>query len=619
MANILAAQNGNWSSSSTWTGGTIPSSTDNVYSNNKNITIDTNITVVKISNKAENGATGGGKFTLNNGVVVNANIEAGTTTCVDTAVQASATINGNITGGSALAGRGLDNTSSGTITISGNVTGGSASYSSGTNFAEGVRNSGTGSIYITGSISAGSAFGYNYGVLNFSTGSIVVSGNVTGGSIANGRSIVNYGGGAITITGTCYGSFSNAVYSETTSIGGTVTIYGDCYGSSNAGSSSAVLNNSISDVYTIYGNCYGGTGSVSSQHAVNNNSTGTVNIIGNCTGGYNTPVGNTSSSKVAALNSATGTMSITGNIYGGPKANTGVWTNAGSSHGAYNGGNGILNITGDAYGSSSAAVSNAGAGTINITGNSYITTTPLDFGSVSNGSTTIINVNIGTINITGNVYGSDNITHASSLTVNNSSTGTININGICYAGLTCSAARNSAGGVLDVKRAVGNAYGNPLTNGQVMASYGVHSNASTSITYVEEIQFGSKGNVPINGIIYPKLNNGLKVIFRNQGNSSETTIVNTSVSTDYPSASDVRKGVSYSFGNITGVCNIPSSNNVSLNVPVGTGIGSAILTASDFFNFNVSGVNANSIWTRLNNCATVETTVAQIAAAFSDN
>ena len=618
MANILATQNGNWSNSSTWTGGVVPSAGDNVYSNNKTVTIDVSINVAKISNKSENGATVAGKFTLNNGVVVTANIEAATVTCVDTSTGASAVINGNITAGTTNVGRGLDNTSNGVITINGNITGGSSTNPIGTSVGEGVRNSGSGSIIVTGVVSGGTANG-NYGIFNLSNGSITINGNLFGSSsFSTARPLVNYGGGTIVVNGNCYGNVSTAVYSETTSVGGTITINGDCFGASNAGTGAAISNNSTNDVYYIYGNCLGGTGSVSSQYAILNNSSGRINITGNCTGGYN-PLNISASAKVAVWNNSSGTINITGYIYGGPKANTGVWAVAGTSFGAYNNSNGVINITGDCYGSSSAAVSNIGVGVINITGNSYITTTPLDFGNVNNTTTAISNSGLGTINITGNVYGSDIITHTNSITVNNNSSGTIVITGICYAGLTCSAVRNSSTGILDVKRAVGNIFGNPSTNGQVMASYGVLSNAAGSITYVEEIQFGPKGNTPINGIIYPKLNTGLKVIFRNQGNASNTVLVDPLSSTDYPLQSNVKLGVSYAFGNLSGSCAVPNSNNVSFNVPVDSGIGTAVLTANDFFNFNISGINANSIWGRLNNCATVETTIAQIAAAFSND
>lgn len=618
MANILAAQNGNWSSVSTWTGGILPASGDNVYSNNKTVTIDVTVTATKISNKAENSATAGGKFSLSNGVILNANIEANTSTCVDMVGNASATVNGNITAGTTSTARGLDNTGSGIVTINGTITGGSSSVQSAPNYGEGVRNSGAGSIIVTGTVNAGTLNG-NYGIFNASTGFITINGSLYGGAIGSGaRSVVNYGGGRITLNGSCYGSVAPAIYSETTSIGGVIMVNGDCYGASNAGASAAVINNSPSDIYTIYGNCLGGTGSNNSQYAINNSNNGTINIVGNCTGGYN-PVSGTAAVKIAVINVSAGIINITGNIYGGPKTNTGVWSAAGQSYGVNNSGNGTINITGDIYGSLSAAINNNALGTINITGNSYITTTPLDYGSVNNSSTCISNASGGVINITGNVYGSDNITHTNSITVNNNSSGTINIVGICYAGLSCSAVRNSSNGVLKATRAVGNIYGNPATNGMILASYGVHSNSITSKTYIKEIQFGSRGNTPINGVIYPIEESGLKVIMRKDTNADNITLVDPVLSSDYPSGINVRSGTVYAFGNLSGSCNVPNSNNVSLNIPVDSGIGTAVLTANDFFNFNISGANANSIWSRLNNCATVETTIAQIAAAFSDD
>jgi hypothetical protein len=285
---------------------------------------------------------------------------------------------------------------------------------------------------------------------------------------------------------------------------------------------------------------------------------------------------------------------------------------ANQSYAVLNSGSGTINITGDSYGSISTAVYNNSSGTINMTGNCYVSTTPLDEGNVNTNSNAATNAGIGTINITGNVYGSDITTHTNSITVNNNSTGTINVIGICYAGLTCSAARNSSSGILDVKRAVGNTYGNPSTNGQVLASYGVHSNVATSVTYVEEIQFGSKGNTPINGIIYPKLNTGLKVIFRNQGNATETTLVDPLSSSDYPGISNVRYGVSYAYGNLVGSCYVPSASSVAYSVPVDNTTGQAILSIDNLLNFNVQEIGSNSIWKRLKNCSTVASVGTQL-------
>jgi len=87
MANILAAANGNWSSTATWIGGVLPTASDSVYANGRTITIDQNIDVARLSNRPENGATGGGSFscTTSTGVVrtINANIiEAYNYTCL---------------------------------------------------------------------------------------------------------------------------------------------------------------------------------------------------------------------------------------------------------------------------------------------------------------------------------------------------------------------------------------------------------------------------------------------------------------------------------------------------------------------------------------------------------
>jgi hypothetical protein len=73
MANIKAVANGNWSDAATWDGGILPTSTDDVYSNNFTVTIDQNVTVLSLRNTAATGITAGGKFLLTNGIIVDAN------------------------------------------------------------------------------------------------------------------------------------------------------------------------------------------------------------------------------------------------------------------------------------------------------------------------------------------------------------------------------------------------------------------------------------------------------------------------------------------------------------------------------------------------------------------
>ena len=72
MALRYAVASGNWSDTATWNGGTLPTSADDVYSNNFTVTIDQNITVLSLRNTAGSPAVAGGKFVLTNGITVNA-------------------------------------------------------------------------------------------------------------------------------------------------------------------------------------------------------------------------------------------------------------------------------------------------------------------------------------------------------------------------------------------------------------------------------------------------------------------------------------------------------------------------------------------------------------------
>jgi hypothetical protein len=88
MALRYAVANGNWSSTATWDGGTLPTSADDVYANNFTVTVDQNVTVLSLRNTAGAPAVAGGIFVLTNGVSVNATgtglvNNSGTTTLID--------------------------------------------------------------------------------------------------------------------------------------------------------------------------------------------------------------------------------------------------------------------------------------------------------------------------------------------------------------------------------------------------------------------------------------------------------------------------------------------------------------------------------------------------------
>jgi hypothetical protein len=106
MAIRYAVANGNWSNTATWNGGTLPTSADDVFSNNFTVTIDGTFTVLTIRNTANTtpAITAGGGFTFANGGNLTCSapnaIEVGSTTPTLTfglGSGNSATFNGSVT------------------------------------------------------------------------------------------------------------------------------------------------------------------------------------------------------------------------------------------------------------------------------------------------------------------------------------------------------------------------------------------------------------------------------------------------------------------------------------------------------------------------------------------
>ena len=84
MAIRFAVATGNWSSTATWNGGTLPTSADDVYANNFTVTINQNVTVLSLNTTAALGVNNGGTFALSGGTfnVVADTIQAGSSTCL---------------------------------------------------------------------------------------------------------------------------------------------------------------------------------------------------------------------------------------------------------------------------------------------------------------------------------------------------------------------------------------------------------------------------------------------------------------------------------------------------------------------------------------------------------
>jgi hypothetical protein len=220
MANYFARKAGNINATDVWA--TTPSGTaadvystftssDVLHANNFAVTVNVNTTVGEVRNDNANSATAGGSFTLSNGVTLTANVFAGTTTCVVYAGTSgnSASIVGNLTGGSSNGADGARNNSTGTLNITGNVTGGS------TFGANGAGNISTGTLNITGNATGGSAATIGAGN---NTGTLNITGNATGGAVASAFGAQNSGTGTFTIVGSAFGS-NNSIGANNASTG----------------------------------------------------------------------------------------------------------------------------------------------------------------------------------------------------------------------------------------------------------------------------------------------------------------------------------------------------------------------------------------------------------------
>ena len=268
-------------------------------------------------------------------------------------------------------------------------------------------------------------------------------------------------------------------------------------------------------------------------------------IVGNVTGG-------SAADAVGVSLSSTGTLNITGNVTGG----------SGSSF---------------AFGAQSTA-----AGVLNITGN------------VTGGSNTnamgVRNTSTGTMTITGNATGGSGST---AYGANNNSTGTITIIGIATGGTnaTASGVRNVGAGTVNLGRAKGTAYGPGNTSG-LTATVGAE-NSALGVIQIEELEYGDYGMSPTSGtgIRLKKLGSNVAVFNYVDAGSAKTLVDATTG--QMPAATDVRDGVSYASGALTGSCKVPAAASVGFGVPVDATTGTAALTPASVWDHLLTAITTS--------------------------
>ena len=202
MANVYATKTGNWSDVTVWNTGALPTAADDVRANGFTVTINQDITVTTLLTNASSPAVAGGGFTVSgNGRIINANLQAGTTSVLLCNTNINWFLNGNIAASAFLNGHtiALATVAGQNFTMVGNILGNN--FASNAHFGAIWQNISC-TINITGNISAGNNT-LCHGIASLQGGFINITGNVVGGiglgTTASG--IYNSNGAIVTLNG----------------------------------------------------------------------------------------------------------------------------------------------------------------------------------------------------------------------------------------------------------------------------------------------------------------------------------------------------------------------------------------------------------------------------------
>lgn len=290
MANVYAVKNGNWSDTTVWNTGALPTTADDVRPNNFVVTIDTSSAVLSLRNNASSPAVAGGRFEINSNITISADtIQGNATEVIRYIGTTGCSINGNII-------RALLTNFNSSIILSGsgvvNVSGSLDSQTVVNLYCINVASNQT--INFTGSITTTTIDNRNY-IFNITSPCVL---NITGSMNTNGANQIVCNSNPVTIN-----------------IDGTLT---------NAGATSIIATPGASSIITITGSITGPAVSSTTSHitlisgSVKSSASPAISLTGNS---ILQVIGPISSSTTAVGIQSTSTQAT--NVFTGPFYNTG--------------------------------------------------------------------------------------------------------------------------------------------------------------------------------------------------------------------------------------------------------------------------------------------------------
>jgi len=368
-----------------------------------------------------------------------------------------------------------------------------------------------------------SFLGTNFCVYNsFGTSTINFIGNI----IASATNPVGgiFSVGQVNMSGNTTGGGTSTAHGITLGAGGNLDLVGNVLGGTASSGGASGVDGVGSNNVTITGNISGGTvGSINRGIS----DIGILTVVGNIVA-----QGGTTNNGVANI----GTLNIIGDIIAG--AGNGSQAALSITN---------LNMTGNIYGGSGTNCNGASATNAIVVGNIFGgTTTTASFASGGSGLFTTTS-----LNVVGNVYGgaSNSVTIATPFQLN--------------AGVI-----SQGSGVI-----TGNVYASSLS--QMPGFVGL----STNTAYIDgDVVFGTNGTSPVFGRVY--FRNTAPTVTVTKQNLSQVTLIDAST-TNNPSPTDVRDGIVYASGSLTGALKVPPTNAVAVGVPVDNTLGTAMITITD--------------------------------------